>query len=158
MEYAVSHAPSEKEILLVLEQMEDEVGVRRRRRRKKAQAILNKMRAHVEAIPVKVSDELFDDMKRGVFALDVFCDYHPGDPVAEEHESMWPESFVQQPVGMVAVSPYLYQEWQEESAVSGSFMPLSSYTGNNAGMEYGEEWVNGMNDWRPSESRTARRW
>lgn len=159
IEYAVAHALTEKEILLLLEQMEDEVGARRRRRRKKAQAILNKMRAHVETIPVKVSDELFDDMKRGVFALDVFCDYHPGDPVAEEHESMWPDYFVQQSnVGMVAVSPYLYRQWQQEttsaSAVSGSYMPLVAYTGNNSSVEYMEE----SDSWRPSESRTARRW
>ncbi|KAF7594943.1 hypothetical protein BBP40_007751 [Aspergillus hancockii] len=158
MESAVLHAPSDKDILLVLEQMENEVGVRRRRRRRKAQKILNGMRAHIEAIPVKVSDELFDDMKRGVFALDVFCDYHPGDPVAEEHESMWPEYFVQQPVGMVAVSPYLYRQWQEESAASGSFMPLSAYTGNTAGMEYAGGWVNGAGeDWRADEGRSARR-
>ncbi|KAE8352000.1 hypothetical protein BDV28DRAFT_158262 [Aspergillus coremiiformis] len=151
MEYAVAHAPTEKAILLVLEQMETEVGVRRRRRRKKALAILNKMRLHVEAIPVKVSDELFDDMKRGVFALDVFCDYHPGDPVAEEHESTWPEYFYQH-----------RSNWQEEafaaSAASGSYMPLASYTGNNSGMEYVEEWNPGGDNWRPSESHSARRW
>ncbi|RAK76399.1 uncharacterized protein BO72DRAFT_363052, partial [Aspergillus fijiensis CBS 313.89] len=69
---------TEREILGLLERMEDEVGVRRRRRRKKAQAILAQMRARLEAIPVKVSDELLDDLKRGVFALDVYCDYYPG--------------------------------------------------------------------------------
>ncbi|KAE8417545.1 hypothetical protein BDV36DRAFT_295946 [Aspergillus pseudocaelatus] len=161
MEYAVAHAPTEKDILLMLEQMEDEVGVRRRRRRKKAQAILNKMRVHIEGIPVKVSDELFDDMKRGVFALDVFCDYHPGDPVAEEHECMWPEYFVQQSgVDMVAVSPYLYRQWQQgaASAASGSYMPLTSYTGNNAEVEYLEEGYYGADNWRPDDSRPARRW
>lgn len=161
MEYAIAHAPTEKDILLMLEQMEDEVGVRRRRRRKKAQAILNKMRVHIEGIPVKVSDELFDDMKRGVFALDVFCDYHPGDPVAEEHESMWPEYFVEQSgVGMVAVSPYLYRQWQqgEASAAAGSYMPLTSYTGNNAEVEYLEEEYEVADNWRPDDSRSARRW
>ncbi|KAE8148412.1 hypothetical protein BDV25DRAFT_131231 [Aspergillus avenaceus] len=156
MEQAVVRAQTDKDILLILEQMEDEVGVRRRRRRKKAQAILNKVRAHIEAIPVKVSDELFDDMKRGVFALDVFCDYHPGDPVAEEHESMWPESFVHQPVGMVAVSPYLYRQWQESGA-SGSLMPLSAYTGNNASVEYVEEWVN-RDELHPADRRARQRW
>ncbi|KNG82627.1 hypothetical protein ANOM_009087 [Aspergillus nomiae NRRL 13137] len=124
-------------------------------------SILNKMRVHIEGIPVKVSDELFDDMKRGVFALDVFCDYHPGDPVAEEHETMWPEYFVQQSgMGMVAVSPYLYRQWQQEaaSAASGSYMPLSSYTGNNAEVEYLEEEYHGADNWRPDGSRSARRW
>ncbi|KAE8322828.1 hypothetical protein BDV39DRAFT_196411 [Aspergillus sergii] len=148
MEYAIAHAPTEKDILRMLEQMEDEVGVRRRRRRKKAQAILNKMRVHIEGIPVKVSDELFDDMKRGVFALDVFCDYHPGDPVAEEHESMWPEYFVEQ------------SGWQqgEASAAAGSYMPLTGYTGNNAEVEYLEEEYEVADNWRPDDSRSARRW
>ncbi|PYH81674.1 hypothetical protein BO82DRAFT_392167 [Aspergillus uvarum CBS 121591] len=80
VQHAVATAlHTEHEILGLLERMEDEVGVRRRRRRKKAQAILGSMRARLEAIPVKVSDELLDDLKRGVFALDVYCDYYPGD-------------------------------------------------------------------------------
>ncbi|PYI18861.1 hypothetical protein BO99DRAFT_460454 [Aspergillus violaceofuscus CBS 115571] len=80
VQHAVATAlHTEHEILGLLERMEDEVGVRRRRRRKKAQAILGGMRARLEAIPVKVSDELLDDLKRGVFALDVYCDYYPGD-------------------------------------------------------------------------------
>ncbi|KAE8382177.1 hypothetical protein BDV26DRAFT_253993 [Aspergillus bertholletiae] len=119
------------------------------------------MRMHMESIPVKVSDELFDDMKRGVFALDVFCDYHPGDPVAEEHESMWPEYFVQRSgVDTIAVSPYLYRQWQEgaASAASGSYIPLTSYTGNNAQVEYLEEEYHVVDNWRPDDSRSARRW
>lgn len=86
MEIAVRQAGSEREILKYLEHMEYEVGIRRRSRRKKAAMILNKMRASIETIPVKVTDDLFDDMKRGVFGLDVFCDYHPGDPQAEERD------------------------------------------------------------------------
>ncbi|PYH41212.1 uncharacterized protein BP01DRAFT_279068, partial [Aspergillus saccharolyticus JOP 1030-1] len=76
---AVAAATSEVEILRLLERMEDEVGVRRRRRRKKAQSTIRRMRANLEAIPVQVSDDLLDDLKRGVFALDVYCDYYPGD-------------------------------------------------------------------------------
>ncbi|RAL09793.1 uncharacterized protein BO97DRAFT_324381, partial [Aspergillus homomorphus CBS 101889] len=86
---AVTEATTETEILQLLERMEDEVGVRRRRRRKKAQSILNKMRASLEAIPVRVNDELLDDLKRGVFALDIYCDYYPGDPINQDPPPDW---------------------------------------------------------------------
>lgn len=134
MQHAVTYATSEKEILRLLERMEDEVSVRRKRRRKKAQIIMNKLRASIEAVPIKVTDELFDDLKRGVFALDVFCDYHPGDPEAEEHERQ-----ALQPMNMVTVSPYL-QPWHE-SAASGAYMPLSAYT------EIHPDWTEYAGDW-----------
>jgi hypothetical protein len=86
IERAVRSARSEGEILVLMERLEEEVGLRRQRRRKKAAAIMDRMRVGVENIPVKVTDELFDEMKRGVFALDVFCDYHPGDSDAEARE------------------------------------------------------------------------
>ncbi|PLB37171.1 uncharacterized protein BDW47DRAFT_132169 [Aspergillus candidus] len=142
MIHAATVASSDKEILHILERMEDEVGVRRRRRRRRAQAILNKMRSSIETIPVKVSDDLFDDMKRGIFALDVFCDYHPGDPVAEAHEATWSEFFaVHQTTGRTAVSPYLYRQWQQ-SGTSGAYPPLEAYTSNNLYVGYAEDWVN----------------
>ncbi|PLB50726.1 hypothetical protein P170DRAFT_445986 [Aspergillus steynii IBT 23096] len=118
-EDAIISATSEREILHLLERMEVDVGSRRLRRRRKAQAILNKMRTELEMIPVKVGDDLFDDMKRSVFGLDVVCDYHPGDSVAEAHETNWPDHFIGHPVG-----------YTQESAASGAFMPLSSYTAN----------------------------
>lgn len=129
-ELAIVSASSEKEILHILERMEDEVGIRRRRRRRKAQHILQKMRANIEAIPVKVGDELFDDMKRGVFALDVFGDYHPGDERAEQTERMWPQHFMRQPVGLVAVSPYLYHQWRESAVSDSTSTPLTTYSSN----------------------------
>ncbi|OJI97875.1 hypothetical protein ASPVEDRAFT_37327 [Aspergillus versicolor CBS 583.65] len=129
-ELAIVSASSEKEILHILERMEDEVGIRRRRRRRKAQHILQKMRANIEAIPVKVGDELFDDMKRGVFALDVFGDYHPGDERAEQTERMWPQHFMRQPVGLVAVSPYLYHQWRESAVSDTTSTPLTTYSSN----------------------------
>lgn len=128
-EDAVISATTEREILYLLERMEADVEVRRLRRRRKAQAILNKMRIELEIIPVKVGDDLFDDMKRGVFALDVVCDYHPGDSLAEAHETTWPDSFIGQPVGYLELSPYLYQQTQG-SAANGAYMPLESYTAN----------------------------
>ena len=146
MTYEASVASSEKEVLKILERMEDEVGVRRRRRRRRAQAILSKMRSSIETIPVKVSDDLFDDMKRGIFALDVFCDYHPGDPVAEAHEATWSEFFAaHQPTGRSAVSPYLYRQWRQ-SGSSGAYSALEAYTSNNIYMGYAEDWVNAPNE------------
>ncbi|RAL03566.1 uncharacterized protein BO80DRAFT_491799 [Aspergillus ibericus CBS 121593] len=137
MQHAVTYATTERDILHYLERMEDEVSARRRRRRKKAQAILNKLRATIESIPVKVTDELFDDLKRGVFALDVFCDYHPGDPVAEEHER---EAL--RPTRMVETSPYLQptQPWHG-SAAAGAYMPSSAYTDINT------DWSEYVGDW-----------
>lgn len=55
-------------------------------RRHRAQALFEKLRLNLEAIPVDVDDWLFDDLKRGVFALDAVGDYHPGDLGAEEWE------------------------------------------------------------------------
>ncbi|KAL4925484.1 uncharacterized protein BDV17DRAFT_283896 [Aspergillus undulatus] len=130
-EFAVCSASSEKEILQILERMEDEVTLRGKRRRRKAQHILQKMRANIEAIPVKVNDELFDDMKRGVFGLDVFCDYHPGDERAEQTERMWSQHFIGQSVGLVAVSPYLYRQWRDSSITDTTSQPLAAYSSNN---------------------------
>ncbi|KAL4943795.1 hypothetical protein BDV06DRAFT_188958 [Aspergillus oleicola] len=130
-EFAVCSASSEKEILQILERLESEVLIRGKRRRRKAQHILQKMRANIEAIPVKVNDELFDDMKRGVFALDVFCDYHPGDERAEQTERMWSQHFIGQSVGLVAVSPYLYRQWRDSSVTDSTSQPLTAYSSNN---------------------------
>lgn len=110
MEYAVRQAESGQEILMYLEHMEDEVGVLRRHRRKKARTILNRMRASMECIPVKVTDELFDEMKRGVFALDVFCDYHPGDPQAELRDRTGHTQLLEHAVSPTE-SPEFYQRW-----------------------------------------------
>ncbi|KAL4989801.1 hypothetical protein BDW68DRAFT_175558 [Aspergillus falconensis] len=124
-------ASSEKEIIHVLQRMEEEVDVRRRRRRRKARHILEKMRAEIEAIPVRVSDDLFDDMKRGVFALDVYCDYHPGDERAERAEQMWSQHFINQSVGLVAVSPFLYRQWRESAVSNRGSRPLTTYSSNS---------------------------
>ncbi|KAL3465280.1 hypothetical protein BJX64DRAFT_61282 [Aspergillus heterothallicus] len=155
-ELAVASASSEKEILGILERMEDEVSTRRGRRRRKAQHILAKMRCNMESIPVKVSDELFDDMKRGVFALDVHGDYHPGDPEAERTERMWSQHFVDQPIGLVAVSPYLYRQWRESAVSSDTSLPLTAYSSNTPWTDT-VEWPDDANlednRWVPGEGR-----
>ncbi|KAL2870072.1 uncharacterized protein BJX67DRAFT_305282 [Aspergillus lucknowensis] len=159
-ELAVASASSEKEILHILGRMEEEVNVRRRRRRRKAQNILEKMRTNMEAIPVKVSDELFDDMKRGVFALDVFGDYHPGDPQAEQAERMWHQHFIGQPVGLVRVSPYLYGQLRTSTA-SNTSLPLTAYSSNPRWTDT-VEWVNEgvaeVNGWVSHEGRRPSAW
>lgn len=94
MEHAVTQAASEKEILNILERMEAQVGYLRNRRREKAQEIVDKMRAAIQAIPVIVSDELLDDMKRGIFALDVYCNYYPVDSETEDCQCIGPGRFL----------------------------------------------------------------
>ncbi|KAF4213022.1 hypothetical protein CNMCM8980_000154 [Aspergillus fumigatiaffinis] len=134
MEHAVAVASSEKEILYLLERMEEEVSVRQRRRRQKAQSITEKMRAKIEAIPVRVTDTLFDDLKRGVFALDVFCDYHPGDPVAEANEMLCGNNLEYPPhPSLGTIGPYDYRRMQEsqQSATLDAFMPLATHPGNS---------------------------
>lgn len=119
MEKAVLRAKSSVDILKYLEYMENEVGVRRRNRRDKACSILNRMRAGIETIPVKVTDELFDDMKRGVFALDVFCDYHPGDPEAEARDRLGPRR-LEENREEARQSEFGYTIWEGDEAGEGS--------------------------------------
>ncbi|KAL2798081.1 hypothetical protein BJX66DRAFT_334421 [Aspergillus keveii] len=155
-ELAVASASTEKEILGILERMENEVTNKRRRRRRKAQHLLDKMRYSMELIPVKVGNELFDDMKRGVFALDVYCDYHPGDPVAERTEQMWSQHYIDQPIGLVAVSPYLYRQWRETAVSPDTPLPLTAYSSNACWADT-LEWPNdgSIEDgrWIPGEDR-----
>ncbi|WEW58404.1 hypothetical protein PRK78_003872 [Emydomyces testavorans] len=65
-------------------QMEQQIIRYREMRRSCAQLIFDRLRCNLEGIPVDVPNELFDDLKRGIFSLDRFGDYHPGDPKAEE--------------------------------------------------------------------------
>lgn len=127
MEKAVQRANSAPEILQYLEYMEAEVGVRRRNRRDKASSILNRMRASIETIPVKVTDELFDDMKRGVFALDVFCDYHPGDPEAETRDRLGPRRLEEN--REMAEQTYGYPIWEEDEDGVDGFEPMDTLSG-----------------------------
>jgi hypothetical protein len=104
----------------------------------------------MELIPVKVGNELFDDMKRGVFALDIYCDYHPGDPVAERTEQMWSQHYIDQPISLVAVSPYLYRQWRETSVSSDMSLPLMAYNSNTC-------WANTL-EWPNDGSIEDGRW
>jgi hypothetical protein len=79
-------AKTEAEIILLWQDMERRISLYRKWRRMHTRAILEELRDILEAIPAVVTDELFDDLKRGVFALDVLGDYHPGDPEAEAND------------------------------------------------------------------------
>ncbi|OJJ46117.1 hypothetical protein ASPZODRAFT_117988, partial [Penicilliopsis zonata CBS 506.65] len=92
-EAAVRQAESKKDIARILENMEAEVSVHREHRRRRAHKTLERLRANMEAIPVKVTDDFYVDMKRALFCLDPFCDYHPGDPEAELRDRMRPAQF-----------------------------------------------------------------
>ncbi|RHZ57808.1 uncharacterized protein CDV56_107733 [Aspergillus thermomutatus] len=163
MERAVAVASSEKEILYLLERMEEEVSVRQRRRRQKAQSITEKMRAKIEAIPVRVTNTLFEDLKRGVFALDVFCDYHPGDPVAEANEMMCGDDLEDPPHPLYGtVGPYHYRRLQElqQSAALGAFMPLETHSGNSY-YHYAEGLMNqddNFSGWGATEAYSTYGW
>ncbi|EEP76724.1 predicted protein [Uncinocarpus reesii 1704] len=70
----------------VWHQMEQQIVRWRNIRRSRAQKIFHDLRLDLENIPVDVPEMLFDDLKRGIFALDPFGDYHPGDAEAEEKD------------------------------------------------------------------------
>lgn len=82
----IKAATTETEVFSILEEMERATIDRREMRRERVMGLFDCMRSRIEDIPVEVSDELFDDLKRGIFALDIRGDYHPGDPDAEERD------------------------------------------------------------------------
>lgn len=86
VEKSIKAARTETEIFSIWEEMERVTIHRRELRRERVMDLLEWMRFRIENLPVDVSDELFDDMKRGIFALDIRGDYHPGDPEAEERD------------------------------------------------------------------------
>lgn len=165
MEHAVRQASSEREILRILELMEAEVGYHRKRRRKKAQGILDKMRANIEAIPVTVGDELVDDMKRGIFALDMYCDYHPGDQAAEERDRLGPEQFLRQQHPDMANAPAHYHrrramEFAPSVAVETSrfYVPAEEHTNSENGNDNNDNNDENRPMWRPEESCETACW
>lgn len=85
-EERIARAQSEGEIAVLLRQMELQIKQCVEIRQINAQIIFETMRLNFERIPVDVGDEMYDDLKRGIFALDSDGNYHPGDPVAEEKD------------------------------------------------------------------------
>ncbi|PGH26801.1 hypothetical protein AJ80_01567 [Polytolypa hystricis UAMH7299] len=79
-------ASSDAEIFALWEEMERWVITYRRFRQLHVKVLLENLRCNLERIPVDVPDGLWDDLKRGVFALDSEGNYHPGDPQAEKRD------------------------------------------------------------------------
>ncbi|KMU89972.1 hypothetical protein CIHG_07655 [Coccidioides immitis H538.4] len=80
----MAHLRTIHEARTIWRQLEQQIIWFRKIRRSRAQILFDKLRRGLENIPVDVPDHLFDDVKRGIFALDPFGDYHPGDSMAEE--------------------------------------------------------------------------
>lgn len=123
----------------------------RHRRRKRAQEILNAMRSSLESIPIIVTDELFIDMKRGVFALDAVCDYHPGDPQAEARERRFDLHVY--PCGSLRMvfSPGWYHEWQN-GVVRRFLHEVRCDYARRANVDIGENW---FNDYMASDDESS---
>ncbi|PGH02999.1 hypothetical protein GX51_04317 [Blastomyces parvus] len=79
-------ATTEAQITQCWQLMEQETITYRNLRDRYVRAILEDLRLSIEAIPVDISDELFDDLKRAIFAVDPSGNYHPGDREAEDRD------------------------------------------------------------------------
>jgi hypothetical protein len=75
---SVRFAATEAQIIWELEIVEEHAFWEREHRRRKAAKIFEKMRAHIQnATYLVIDEEKLMDMKRGIFSLDVVCDYYP---------------------------------------------------------------------------------
>lgn len=75
---SVRFAATEAQIVWELEIIQEHAFWERERRRRKASRIMEKMRAHIQNTTYLVIDETkLTDMKRGIFSLDLVCDYYP---------------------------------------------------------------------------------
>ncbi|KAL2373201.1 hypothetical protein, variant [Blastomyces gilchristii SLH14081] len=82
----IKMATTEAQIIQCWQLMEQETIAYRNLRDRYVRAIMEDLRVRIEAIPVDISDELFDDLKRAIFVVDPSGNYHPGDPEAEERD------------------------------------------------------------------------
>jgi hypothetical protein len=144
----IKAATTEAEIVNILEEMERTTIERREIRRECVLDLLDCLRVRIEDIPVEVSDELFDDMKRGVFALDARGDYHPGDADAEARDRQ-----IGQPLeagDYVRADPQLpwrpgfREEFRE--AITRATMPPNQENIPPSPEESTDEWVNSDED------------
>lgn len=145
VERGIAAAGSEKEVLRLLERMETDVAAQRRRRRRSAQGLLDKLRDSIEQIPVDVTDELFDDLKRGVFALDSFCDYHPGDPEAEKRDRQ-PRDEPLDAEGFFEGDPELVYRPGFGHEFIGAVQRVATYQEGDLPLEHFQDWVNDDDD------------
>ena len=98
---SVRFAATAAQIIWELEIIEEHAYWEREHRRRKAARILEKMRAHIQNATYLVIDEdKLTDMKRGIFSLDLLCDYYPH-TLADGHTA------VVLPVGEPESTPFL---------------------------------------------------
>lgn len=137
---SIGRLESEDAIQQSMQLLETTVDNWRHARRQKAQEILNRMRVLIEAIPVTVPDGLFVDLKRGVFALDAACDYHPGDPAAEDRERRFKIRIYPTGAQRLVLSPRFYREWQEAMIQTFAADVRNDYA-RITGQDIGEDWM-----------------
>ncbi|ODH52116.1 hypothetical protein GX48_01670 [Paracoccidioides brasiliensis] len=82
----IERATTDAQIIRCWQLMEQETVAYRNLRERYVTAILEDLRLSIEAIPVDISDDLFNDLKRAIFVVDPTGNYHPGDPEAEERD------------------------------------------------------------------------
>ncbi|OJD26685.1 hypothetical protein ACJ73_01934 [Blastomyces percursus] len=82
----IKMATTEAQIIQCWQLMEQETITYRNLRDRYIRTIMEDLRVSIEAIPVDISNELFDDLKRAIFVVDPSGNYHPGDPEAEERD------------------------------------------------------------------------
>ncbi|KAK2804727.1 hypothetical protein FQN50_006465 [Emmonsiellopsis sp. PD_5] len=82
----IEEATTDELILRIWEVMERQTIAYREVRDRYVNSILEDLRVRIEYIPVDITDELFDDLKRAIFYLDPFGNYHPGSREAEERD------------------------------------------------------------------------
>ncbi|KAK2741917.1 hypothetical protein FQN57_005476 [Myotisia sp. PD_48] len=79
----ISRARSDHDIEDLLEEMEMRIRRLVSLRQIRAITLLERLRVDLERIPLDICDEKFEDLMRGIFALDAEGNYHPGDKIAE---------------------------------------------------------------------------
>ncbi|KAK2785737.1 hypothetical protein FQN52_008286 [Onygenales sp. PD_12] len=83
---SIEEATTDELILRLWEAMEKQTIAYREVRDRYVNSILEDLRIRIEAIPVDITDELFNDLRRAIFYVDPFGNYHPGSREAEERD------------------------------------------------------------------------
>lgn len=99
------------EALKMFKPAENDLG---RVRRKRARNILRRLRTSFGEIPLKISNEQFIDMKRGLFSLCEDGEYHDGDAQAEERECPFQVILSSSEYQQFVLSPSYYHDWQDK--------------------------------------------
>lgn len=99
------------EALKMFKPAENDLG---RVRRKRTRNILRRLRASFGEIPLKISNEQFNDMKRGLFSLCEDGEYHDGDAQAEERERPFQVILSSPECQQFVLSPSYYHDWQDK--------------------------------------------